>query len=76
MNESIRNSRAPVIVDLGKKRKKAVKSLRRGQGKLMEDVHSAVDELKSSGTVAKDAQVLIVVVESKAKKASWTSCWM
>lgn len=65
----------PVIVDLGKKKKKEVKALRQGEGKLMNDVRDAVEELASAGTVANGAQPVIVIVESKPKKTAWTD-WM
>ena len=68
------NNNAPVIIDLGKKKKKAVKLLKKGQGRLMDDVRDAIDELSSAGTVSKDAQPIIIVVESQPK-ASWSS-WM
>ena len=64
----------PVIIDLGKKKKKEVKLLRKGQGQLMDDIRDAIDELTSAGTVSKASQPVIIVVESKPK-ASWSS-WM
>ena len=33
---------APIVLDLGKKKKKLIKALKRGEGKLMEDVASKV----------------------------------
>lgn len=65
----------PVIVDLGKKKKKEVKALRRGEGQLMDDVRDAIDELASSGTVANGSQPVIVIVESKPKSAAWSE-WL
>ena len=65
---------APVVIDLGKKKKKVVKLLKKGQGQLMDDVRDAMDELSSAGTVDKNAQPVIIIVESKPKQ-SWTS-WM
>lgn len=59
------NSPPPVVVDLGKKSKKRIKALRKGKGKLLEDVHKCISELQSSGAVQDGAQVVVVVVEEK-----------
>jgi len=61
----------PVIIDLGKQKKKRVKRLRKGYGRLAEDVADAIDELKASGVVAGEAQPVIVVVREKKKKKGW-----
>ncbi len=59
---------SPVVVDLGKKKKKAIKRLRRGEGRLVADVARVIDELKSAGTVGASAQPIIVVVKEKASR--------
>jgi len=64
----------PVIIDLGKKKRKAIKLLRNGHGKLMDDVRDAIEELSSAGTVNADAQPVIIIVERKPKEG-WRS-WM
>ena len=73
MNESTGKS-GPVIIDLGRKKRKAVKLLRKGQGKLMDDVRDAIDELSSAGTVKEGAQPVIIIVERRPKEG-WSS-WM
>ena len=75
MAESTNNGKAPVIIDLGKKNRKAVKRLRKGQGSLMDDVHSAIDELQSAKAIGDNVQLVIVTVEARPKKSMWTS-WM
>src|SRR5580765_1159779 len=35
----------PVVVDLGKKRRRQIKKLRRGEGKLMDEINHLVEEL-------------------------------
>ena len=57
-----------VIVDLGKKRRKAVKRLRRGTGKLLDQVKQGVDELRTAGTISAGAQTVIVVVREKQQQ--------
>lgn len=59
---------APVLIDLGKKRRKNVKKLRKGRGKLMDDIGQVIAELKSEGTVAEGAQVVVVVVREKDRR--------
>lgn len=60
----------PVIIDLGKRRRKQVKKLRRGEGKLLNDINGAVAELRTAGTLTGDAQpVIIVVREKRSRKA-------
>jgi Family of unknown function (DUF6200) len=61
---------APVVVDLGKKRRKLIKQLREGRGKLMDEINTLVDELRSAGTISAGAQPVIVVVEKKPKSPS------
>jgi hypothetical protein len=59
--------RPPVIVDLGKQRRKRIKQLRRGEGKLVAEVTGAVEELRASGTIAADAQAVVFVVRERRR---------
>jgi hypothetical protein len=61
----------PVIVNLGKKTKKEIKKLKKGSGKLLEEVADAMDEVRARLPEAdKGKQIVPVVmfVERKAKK--------
>lgn len=58
---------SPVIVDLGKKKRKQVKKLRRGEGKLMDRVASILEELKSEGKVSSSAQPVIFIVKQSPR---------
>ena len=58
---------SPVIIDLGKRKRKQVKKLRRGEGKLLDDVNGAVAELRTAGTLNSDAQPVIIIVREKRK---------
>lgn len=60
---------APVVLDLGKRRRKQVRQLRRGEGKLLDDINGAVEELRTAGTLSATAQPVIVVVREKRRKA-------
>ena len=59
---------APIVLDLGKQRKKRVKELRRGEGRLMDEVNASIEELRTAGALAADAQAVVVVVREKRRK--------
>ncbi len=59
------SANSPVIIDLGRRKRKQVKKLRRGEGKLLDDVHGAVAELRTTGTLSSDAQPVIIIVREK-----------
>lgn len=58
---------APVVIDLGKKKRKQVKQLREGRGKLVGTVEDVIAGLRERGQVAPDAQPIIVVVERRSR---------
>lgn len=60
----------PIIIDLGKHRRKRVKNLRRGTGRLAEEVSQCIQELQAAGTIASTAQTVVVVVQQKRKSRS------
>jgi hypothetical protein len=62
---------APIVVDLGKHRRKAVKALRRGQGKLMSEVTNCIQELRAAGTLSVSAQPVVIIVREKRKRVAW-----
>ncbi len=58
-----------LVVDVGKKqRKKHIRALRKGEGKLFDEIASMVGELRENGTVKGDAQPLVIVVRAKEKR--------
>jgi hypothetical protein len=58
---------ATVVADLGSRSKKSIKRLRQGDGRLLEDVHKLVGQLKADHTVGESAQAVIVVVKEKRR---------
>lgn len=60
--------REPVIIDLGRHRRKRIKRLRRGRGRLMEDVFDAMEDLRKAGRIDEDAQPVIAIVRQKRKR--------
>jgi hypothetical protein len=65
----VADSGSPIlVVDLGKKqRRKDIRNLRRGEGRLMEKVQGAVEEIKEQGSL-KGHPTVVVVVREKAKR--------
>lgn len=68
--EAKADAKAPVIIDLGKHRRKRIKDLRRGTGRLADEVNGCVEELKASGTLSAGAQTVVVVVRQKRRRIS------
>jgi paraquat-inducible protein B len=66
-----RSEHGPVMVDLGKQKRKLVRRLRKGQGKLMEEVNDLLQQMSESGQIQKDAQPVIVVVRQKPRSSRW-----
>jgi hypothetical protein len=60
-----------ILIDLGKKKRKAVRRLRKGRGKLLDQVKETVDELQTSGAVGEAVQIVLVVVRQKQRPRRW-----
>jgi len=60
----------PVIIDLGKQRRSALKDLKRGEGKLWDEVFEVVDEVKDILGEDADGKVLVPVVMLYQEKTS------
>jgi hypothetical protein len=61
----------PVVISLNKQPGKRIKELKRGRGKLMDDVNAAVDDVRSRlGADAANKQLvpIVVIYERKRKK--------
>lgn len=61
---------APLIVDMGKKRRKQIKQLREGRGKLMDKINGLLEELRTAGSISASATPVVVVVREKRKTRS------
>jgi hypothetical protein len=59
-------NRDTLVVDLGSKKKKQIKQLRKGKGKLMDKVNQCLNELKTSGSISGSVQPVVIVVREKA----------
>ena len=61
-------SEAPIVVSLGKQRRKRIKQLVQGKGKLMDELNDVVAELRTAGKIAPAAQQIIVVVKERPRR--------
>ena len=57
----------PLILDFGSKKRKSVKQLLNGKGKLLSEALDSIEELQRVGTISQSAQPVIVVVRQKSK---------
>lgn len=61
----------PIILDLGRKRRKQIKQLKKGSGKLMTEVQDCVQELKQAGRINEQARPVIVLVKERQRRSKW-----
>lgn len=52
----------PVVLDLGKTKKKFIRALKDGEGKLMDDVNHAVEAVRANLGAEVDGKVLVPIV--------------
>ena len=57
----------PIIVNLGKKKRKAIRRLRRGRGRLMDDVLECVEDLRDEQRIEGDVQPVVFIVRQKRR---------
>jgi hypothetical protein len=60
----------PVVVELGRKKRKQIKKLRRGTGPLMDDLQELLEKLRASGTLAAGVTPVFMIVKQKPKRRS------
>src|SRR6185437_2113927 len=56
------------IVDMGKKSRKAVRDLRKGKGRLMDDIEDTIEELRDAGAISETAHPLVIIVERRVSE--------
>ena len=57
-----------IVIDLGNKKRKQVRQLRKGKGKLMASLQETLQKLRQEGTIPKGVPPVIVVVGKKAPR--------
>ncbi len=61
-------STAPIVIDLGKVKPKRIRQLKRGQGKLVNEINEVVNEVRSQLGEEVQDKVLVPVVLTYCKK--------
>lgn len=59
----------PIIIDLGKQRSKLIKEMKKGEGKLWDEVLEVADEVKEMLGAEADGKVLLPIVMVYQEKA-------
>lgn len=64
------------IVDMGKKSRKAVRDLRRGKGRLMDDVEDTIEELRDAGAIPEGSHPVVLIVERQPERGGMFSVFL
>jgi len=68
--------REPIIIDLGKKKRRQVRKLRKGKGcRLLDKVNDVLEEGIAVKAFPSDAQTVVVVVREKKRKSKLGKVW-
>jgi hypothetical protein len=57
-----------VVLDLGKKKRRDIKRLRKGRGRLMDRLNETLDGLKDEGTIAESSQPVVVIIRERPRR--------
>jgi len=67
---------APIVVSLGKENRKRIRRLKRGRGKLMDDVSTVLDQVRASfGDQAAEMTFVPVVLVYRRKQRRGIGLW-
>jgi hypothetical protein len=59
----------PIIVDLGKKKRRSLKSLKRGRGRLVDEVEQAIGEVREGlGAESENKEIVPIVIIYRKKQ--------
>lgn len=61
----------PIVIQLGKVRKKSIKALKRGNGKLIAEVEQAIQDIRERGgadSAGKEYVPLVLIYKEKTKR--------
>ena len=67
------DAKAPIVIDLGKRKAKSIKRLRKGKpGRLSDEVEECLEELKSNDVISESVQPVVIIVREKKKRKAWS----
>ena len=58
----------PMIIDMGKRSRKAVRALRKGKGVLLHKIDDHLQRLSEIGEISADHQPVVIIVRPKSKR--------
>lgn len=64
-------AKVPLIIDLGRRKRGAVRKLRRGQGPLMDKARRALGNMGEVGLASDDSDAVFIVIERKRRRDDW-----
>jgi hypothetical protein len=68
-NGTDQNVQLPVVIDLGRTRKRNIRKLKRGRGKLYEETNDVIEEVREGlGPEAASKEILPVIVVYRQKR--------
>lgn len=59
---------SPLLIDLGKHRRKHIRRLRRGEGKLMAEINETLADLEATRAPGAEPRQVIVIVTQKRRR--------
>ena len=68
MTDTAEGKSAPMVVDLGQKKRRDVKRLRKGRGRLMKRLNETLEGLREDGTIAESSQPIVVLVRERPRR--------
>jgi hypothetical protein len=70
-SEAVKVQAGFLLVDLGKHGRKQIKRLRKGEGKLVDEVQRCMHELRSAGTLSDSSSPVVILVREKRPRLTW-----
>jgi hypothetical protein len=58
----------PIVIDLGRKKKELIRKLKRGRGKLMDEVFAAIEQTRDALSENGDGQIVPVILIYRRKR--------
>ncbi len=73
MTDSPEAKMAPMVVlDFGKKKRRDLKRLRKGRGRLMTRLNETLEGLKEDGTIDAASQTIVVIVRQRPRRKGFS----
>ena len=64
-----------IVMDLGNKKRRQIRRLRKGRGRLYRKIKEALDDMRDANHIDADAQAVIVIVRERKRKRRRKRGW-